>query len=203
MTRKQWQAAVIAELRKAGLCAGEHEPGVTDEIAVSTSATAPREGWHIFAGDDSDGPVPPDKPRRTVAWKYTGAYAAPPGPPAECAAPVPPPLGKVKVKIHIRTQRQTTVDSTPLVGPDGTYCAKIGFTDGRAFCPTRAEGPDPSERVCWEHVRMVEARWTGPQGSFVSPDNWLQWIVPRGIGGEVKLCGGPTGAICDSVVVDP
>ncbi len=199
MTRRQWHALVIAELRKAGVCAGEHIPGVTDEIAVSTSTMAPREGWHIFAGDDSDGPVPPGKTRRTVGWKATGAYAAPHG--EVCGAPIPPRLGKVKVKVHIRTKRQTLIDSTPLVGPNAAYCQAIGFKDGRQFCAVRVE--NSVDRPACEHLVMVEARWTGPAGSFVNDANWLQWIVPRGLGGTVKLCGGAAAAICGSVEVDP
>lgn len=105
-TRACWQRDVIAELKKASLCAGEHDPGVTDEIAVATSATAAREGYKVFSGDDSDNgnsdgqecvsPVSPGGARRTVQWypnAYRGAYSAPATPPtgeAVCPAPQPP-----------------------------------------------------------------------------------------------------------------
>ncbi len=220
-----WMRRVAVELRRRGLCAGQHEPGVTDELAVATTAAAPREGWHVAAGNDSPGPVPPGGVRRTVVWApgaARGAYAVPaapspsptpgptptvaptptPGPTVEaCAAPRPPALAKIKVKVHMRTKRQTLVDSTPLIGPDAAYCRLIGYTDGRSFCPTRTEG-QPDRGAC-EHQVMVEARWSGPAGSFVNDENWLQWIVPRGTGGLVKLCGGPTGAICGSIEVEP
>jgi len=69
--RLAWQALVVQELRRRGICAGQHAPD-TDEIAVATSATAPREGGHIYAGP-ADGPG-------TVVWfpqASRPAYAAP------------------------------------------------------------------------------------------------------------------------------
>ncbi len=86
-TQQEWQAAVEAKLRERALCAGQHTP-TTDEIAV---AEQPRpgvpgpvwEGYHVFAGDDHEGPVPPGGARRTVRWApgaYTGAWRSPVGP---------------------------------------------------------------------------------------------------------------------------
>lgn len=80
-TQQEIQAGVEAELRAQGLCAGQHAVG-TDEIAVAHSCSEPWEGFHIFAGDDSDGPVPQGGRRRTVVWypaSYRGAWQAPAG----------------------------------------------------------------------------------------------------------------------------
>jgi hypothetical protein len=44
-----WFAAVTAELRTRGFCAGQHEVGHTDEIAVSsTGCTGLWYGYHVF-----------------------------------------------------------------------------------------------------------------------------------------------------------
>ncbi len=152
MTRRQWHAKVIAELRGAGLCSGEHIPGVTDEIAVATSATAPREGWHIFAGDDSDGPVPPGKPRRTVAWKPTGAYSAPQG--DGCGEPAPPPAYTIGVKVH--EAFCANLDSTIKV-KDAAYCKAIG--SDQLICPVRLEGA-PDRAACEARLRGGQQTWT-------------------------------------------
>ena len=68
----------------------------------------------------------------------------------------------MNAKIHIRGPNRWTLDSTPLVGPDAEYCRKIGFTDGRSFCPVRTEGaPD---RVACEEYAVGHAKDTGRPG---------------------------------------
>ena len=57
-----------------------------------------------------------------------------------CGEPYPPKITRLNVKVHLKDHDYWTLDSTPLVGPDGAFCAAIGFTDGRLFCPVRAEG---------------------------------------------------------------
>jgi hypothetical protein len=48
-TAQSWFDAVNHELRLLGLCAGQHEVGYTDEIAVSDSGCTGRwYGYHIF-----------------------------------------------------------------------------------------------------------------------------------------------------------
>ena len=42
--------------------------------------------------------------------------------------------------MHGAAATASLLDSTPLVGPDAAYCKRIGFTDGRTFCPVRLEG---------------------------------------------------------------
>jgi hypothetical protein len=50
----------------------------------------------------------------------------------------------------------------PLVGPDAEYCKRVGFSDGRSFCPVRAEGsPD---RIACEAARVGVASDTGRPG---------------------------------------
>jgi hypothetical protein len=65
-------------------------------------------------------------------------------------------------QIHIRAGNHWTRDTTPIVGPDGAYCAQIGYTDGRLFCPVRTEGtPD---RIACETYAIGRAADTGRSG---------------------------------------
>jgi hypothetical protein len=107
-TRFKVQRTIINELRKAGLCAGQHNPGVsdaeygTDEIAVSTSRSAARESYHVAVGL-KEGPVTlllsPQGAREAylpvAAPPPAGPTPAPPAPPAPPtptpAPPAPPP----------------------------------------------------------------------------------------------------------------
>jgi hypothetical protein len=84
------------------------------------------------------------------------------GSPADCGEPIPPPLARINVKVHIREADRVTLDSTPLVGPDSSYCRAIGYTDGRSYCPVRLEG-DP-ERLACEAARIGRASDTGRIG---------------------------------------
>lgn len=77
---------------------------------------------------------------------------------AACGSPVPPPIGRVNVKVH----SGALLDATPLVGPDTAYCAAIGYTDGRAFCPVRPDG-HPEREAC-EALRVGRAADTGRIG---------------------------------------
>jgi hypothetical protein len=65
-------------------------------------------------------------------------------------------------KVHTRGPNRITLDSTPLVGPDGDYCRTVGFTDGRLFCAVRPEG-NP-ERVACEAYGVGRAEDTGKYG---------------------------------------
>lgn len=97
-----------------------------------------------------------------------------------CGEPYPPKLTRLNVKVHLKDHDYWTLDSTPLVGPDGDYCAKIGFTDGRLFCPVRPEGHP--ERAACENWRVGIAKDTGQPGptwTFTPP------------GGQPTYCTGP------------
>jgi hypothetical protein len=79
----------------------------------------------------------------------------------ECGEPLPPPIQKVNVYIHIRGPNKFTLDATPLVA-GYEYCAEIGFTDGRNRCPVRPEGHP--ERVACETYAVGYAEDTGRPG---------------------------------------
>jgi hypothetical protein len=127
-----------------------------------------------------------------------------------CGDPIPPNLGRMEVKIHITGPNLTTLDSTPLVGPNREYCAKIGFTDGRSFCPVRAEG-NP-ERVACETLVVGTAEDTGRSGptwtrngQYCTGDNGCenhpvnQYLLLAGSSGTYKACAG--NGVCGLVEV--
>ena len=56
-----------------------------------------------------------------------------------CGKPYPPPIHHFNAKVHTPGIAYVTLDSTPVVGPDVVYCATIGYTDNRSYCPVRPE----------------------------------------------------------------
>ena len=146
--RQEWQALVIAKLKTTwSLCAGQHNRG-TDEIAVATSSTTPREGWHVYAG--------PEQGPGTIVWSpqaARGAYAAPEDPqPLGCTAPLPDTTPGTW-RFGCNANGHPWVDCTPVV-IGCAYCTAIGMGDGgsRCTCPTRSECPGfkCEERVACE-----------------------------------------------------
>jgi hypothetical protein len=112
-----------------------------------------------------------------------------------CGRPFPPPISRVKVKVHFYGGEYWTLNSTPLVGHNREYCDSIGFTDGRSLCPVRPEGHP--ERIPCETWAVGEAQdtgrvgptWTlddhfctGPDsGCANAPDNqFLLWVYESG-----------------------
>jgi hypothetical protein len=93
-----------------------------------------------------------------------------------CGKPYPPPVTRFNVKVHVPGEVDN-LDSTPLVGPDVAYCALIGYTDSRSFCPVRMEGSP--ERVPCETWAVGNAQDTGRPGP-----TWTR--EPEG-----TLCTGP------------
>ncbi len=79
-----------------------------------------------------------------------------------CGRPYPPSVHHLNVELHIPYGDYALLDSTPIVGPDSAFCAAIGFTDGRSFCPVRMEG-SPERSAC-EGWRVGNAQDTGRPG---------------------------------------
>jgi hypothetical protein len=155
-------------------------------------------------------PTPTPDPQATPD-PDPSASPAPPQGAGECRDPLPGPLSQMNVKIHQRGDSRWTLDSTPLVGPDAAYCAKIGFTDGRGICPVRVEG-SPEREACELYVvgRAADTGRPGPtwylNGSLCTgkpgcenhADNQYQ-VYAYG-GGLYKACG--TNGVCGDVQVD-
>ena len=93
-----------------------------------------------------------------------------------CGRPYPPKVTRFNCKVHIKSPEYYTLDSTPIVGPDGEYCALIGFTDGRTLCPIRPEGAE--DREACENWRVGKAADTGRWGP-----TWRK--------GDGSFCTGP------------
>lgn len=141
-----------------------------------------------------------------------GATPAPPPSGSGCGSPIPPDLSQINVKVHLKAGDTWVIDSTPLVGPDAAYCARIGFTDGRSLCAVRPEG-NPERVACEEYVtgRAADTGRPGPTwylgGGFCSgraagcenhPENQYQVLAYRG--GSYRACG--RNGVCGEVVVD-
>jgi len=160
------------------------------------------------------GPAP--KPTPTPTSEGTPQPSPTPGSnggSGACGSPLPPALSALNVKVHIRGADAWTLDSTPLVGPDAGYCAKIGFTDGRSVCSVRPEG-HPEREACELYVtgRAADTGRPGPTWTFGgrfctgrssgcenSAENQYQLRVFQG--GVFKACG--RNGVCGEVEADP
>ena len=129
-----------------------------------------------------------------------------------CGSPLPPALSALNVKVHLRGAEAWILDSTPLVGPDATYCARIGFTDGRSVCPVRPEG-HPERGACELYVtgRAADTGRPGPTWTFGgrfctgrssgcenSAENQYQLRVFQG--GVFRACG--RNGVCGEIEAD-
>ena len=147
------------------------------------------------------GPTP--KPSPTPEPGASPEPSPSPGAPGDaggCGAPVPPSLATLVVKVHQQGDNRWVLDSTPQVGPDAAYCAKIGFTDGRSVCPVRVEG-HPEREACELYVtgRASDTGRGGPTWSVDGqpcagvdsclnhPDNQYQVFAYKN--GLYKACG--------------
>jgi hypothetical protein len=118
-------------------------------------------------------PTPQPGATPTPGAPEDGAYPAIPGDGdggdvGDCGEPIPPPLARINVKVHLRQPDRLVLDSTPLVGPDAAYCRMIGYTDGRSYCPVRPEGSP--ERLACEGARVGQASDTGRVGPTWTAD---------------------------------
>lgn len=78
-----------------------------------------------------------------------------------CTTPLPPPVDRLRVVVHADQGFRKVLDSTALVRGQA-YCAEVGFTDGRLYCPTRPEG-HPEVDACNE-LSVGRASDTGRVG---------------------------------------
>ena len=181
-----------------------------DPRPIASSSPNPSATTPILGAPSKPSPSP--DPNATPTPDPSASPTPDPGDAAGCGSPLPPALSSINVKIHQRGGNGWLLDSTPLVGPDAAYCAKIGFTDGRSVCPVRMEG-DPQRSACELYV-TGRARDTGRNGPTWSvdgssctgrpvcensPDNQYQVIAYKG--GTYSACGNKND-VCGSVQVD-
>ncbi|HXY38180.1 MAG TPA: hypothetical protein VEQ10_00835 [Vicinamibacteria bacterium] len=139
---------------------------ITEELPTSASSPKPARAVltiPIPAGlAPTPTPAPTPKPTPTPSTDPTPDPTPTPNA-GKCGNPVPmKPIARFNVKVNIPGANFSTLDSTPIVGPDKDYCRKVGYTDGRLFCPVRAEG-NPERSACEEYV-VGHAKDTGRQG---------------------------------------
>lgn len=140
------------------------EPSET-EVPASGVLTVPIPALSV-GGTPAPSPTPGSDPTPSPepTPEPTPEPAPEPPPPADtgdCGEPYPPPIQKVKAKVHLPGSKKWTLDSTALVaGAD--YCREIGFTDGRSRCPVRPEG-HPEREAC-EALAIGRAADTGRPG---------------------------------------
>jgi len=186
-------AAVAEQVRAQGFCAS----GPWGDALAVTRKDGLIEERHIVAfGTGCFTSDPEVNPKSYWRW----LKGMPPQPPAEgaCTNPDPIPIAKFNVKEHTKGPNKTVVDSTPIVR-SASYCASIGFTDGRGECPVRMEG-DPARPTCEAQVVGVP-QWTGP--GAVSAENAYQYWVPRGVLGTATVCTSTAPKVCGSVEMTP
>jgi len=161
LDREAYLNGVVTNLIAAGYCA-ERDPddGAYERILVKNDNSF-SDNFHVMT---SSGYV-----RRNGNYFETCTPASfpvdrdgLPAPGSGCGWPYPPAISRMNCKINLKGPDYYTLDSTPIVGPDGSYCADAGFTDGRALCPVRP--PDSPERVPCETWIVGLAKDTGQPG---------------------------------------
>jgi hypothetical protein len=173
LDREAYMEGLVANLRRAGLCAERDPHDGAQETIRGKSSSDFSEEFDVLLGNGF-------MRRGRGAYRNTCTPSSFPversedAPPAGsgCGRPYPPPVTRFNCKVHLRSVEYFTLDSTPIVGPDVAYCAEIGYTDGRSLCPVRTESA-PDRKAC-ENWRVGKARdtgrdgptWTKPDGSF-------------------------------------
>jgi hypothetical protein len=195
--REGYLDGVAVMLRILGVCSQRDPEDLAYERILVKSSNESSEAYDILT---SDGYIRRGQGSfvdhcRPASFPLQRAPETPP-PGSGCHAPYPPPVTRILCNVQGRSPEFDTLDSTPLVGPDTAYCAAIGYTDGRSWCPVRMPG-DP-ERVACEVWRIGTAKdtgrpgptWTKGDGSYCtglqgngcqnSPDNQFQLQVYAG-----------------------
>jgi hypothetical protein len=167
-------ASLLAASVVAGSCGEEAKAPVGPEPLPNAAALIPSAPAPQPTPTPTPGAVPDEEPFPASPSRPDDAGGVTS---AACGAPVPPAVTQVNVKVHGQQTNRVLLDSTPLVGPNATYCRQIGFTDGRLFCPVRPEGHP--ERTACEAAGVGRAADTGRAGPTWSADG--------------KRCDGPDG----------
>jgi hypothetical protein len=162
LDRNAYVNGVIADLQAAGACAERDPDDPTQQRIRVKNDNGYSEDFDLVG---STGHMQRDKAmyRQTCVPSAfpvdRGADAPPVG--SGCYPPYPPPISRFNCKVHLKDKDFTTLDSTPLVGPNPEYCTSIGFSD-RTICPLRPEGA--ADRVACENWRVGVAKDTGRPG---------------------------------------
>jgi hypothetical protein len=187
-------------------CGSLHSPTEPKPNPNSNSASVPGDPNLVLGAAPTPSPSPSPEAGSEPSPPPTGTEGA-----AECGQPLPPAISTINVKVHLRGTENWILDSTPLVGPDATYCKTIGFTDGRATCPVRPEG-NPQRGACELYAvgRAKDTNKPGPtwyfndrfctgktSGCENNGDN--QYLLNTYVSGTFKACA--TSGVCGEVDV--
>jgi hypothetical protein len=168
---KAYFAGVTANLNAAGLCAQsdifndhrikvKNSAGFSEDYNISTPDL--ENGSFIQTGVDSF-----DRTCTPAAFPLDRNPDVPP-PDQGCLPPYPPQISQFGEKVELKSGGIWTLDSTPQITDNKPYCASIGYTDARSFCPLRPEGT--AQRVPCEGWRVGLAKDTGRLGPTWSRD---------------------------------
>lgn len=216
--QQSWIAKVAAELRKRGLCAGQHEDGVTDEIAVQPQGWDPALRWEAYKIYNCGPTLPSDPPnfdicplkgRGKVRWAVASdSWSAPEGatqPPAPSPAPTPPPSAAecplqfplpqpysvgLRVETHGTSGQQ--YDATPFVMGPSSAIPPPGWTGAcrTQQCDLSPEKDPTNGLLCT--IQLCDAvTYTiePPSSAFINwQDGYLVKITKSGQGILVGRC---------------
>jgi hypothetical protein len=112
-----------------------------------------------------------------------------------CGQPYPPKITRFVIKVSYKLKDYWIVDTTPLVGPDGAYCAAIGFSDGRSICAIRPEGaPDRSACEIWRAGMSKDTPpLAGPTWTLQTKDGVIHYCTGLASGCEHFAAGDEQG----------
>ncbi len=161
--KEAYMEGIVANLRAAGLCAERDPDDGAQETIRLKSVNDFSEDYDVLlsTGHMRRGGGAYRQSCTPASFPVAREEDAPPiG--SGCGRPYPPPVTRFNCKVHIKGPEYYTLDSTPIVGHNGAYCAAIGYTDGRTLCAIRPEGtPD---RVACENWRVGVAKDNGRPG---------------------------------------
>jgi hypothetical protein len=161
--RAGYTAWVLENLREAGFCA-DRDYASLELIQVKNSNNI-SEDYDIYADSGYSLRGRPSYVQTCAPASFPvdrGADAPPAG--SGCGEPYPPEIARYRVKILLKNTDYYTLDATAEVGPHPDYCATVGFTDGRIFCPMRPEGGAYFDQPQCEAWRAGIAKDTGEPG---------------------------------------
>jgi len=207
--REGYMQGIVFNLRAMGMCSERDFDDATQSIVRAKSTNDFSEEFTVIdsSGHMQRGSGMYHQTCTPADFPFDRGADAPPLA-SGCYRPYPPQVSRFNCKIHFRSKDYYTLDSTPIVGPDPTYCYSIGYTDGRSICTIREEGV--SDRSACEDWRVGTAKdtgrpgptWTKEDGTYCtgqasgcqnSPDNQYQlWTY---VGGTYNVVG-QTGSAC-------
>jgi hypothetical protein len=155
--------AVVTNIRRQGACAERDADSLSYQRVLVKDSNDFSEGFFLVSarGYVQRGPNALAQSCEPASFPIDRVGDVPPAG-SGCGKPYPPPVSAFAAKVHVYGPNSVSLDSTPLVGPDAAYCTAVGYTDGRAFCPIRAD--HTQEREACENWRVGKAEDTGRYG---------------------------------------